>query len=301
VVHGNPLATLMVMHEERSVPKRAKKKAAKRTAARSAKPDASAGKRETSAGQTKPPATRSSRAAQRPLRTAAAPPRRPGVRETPEERQARAARLLKELQAAYPDATCALHHDSALKLLVATILSAQCTDERVNMVTPDLFRRWPDAAALASADPEELEAAIRSTGFYHNKAKALRGVGQMLTERYAGRVPETMDELLELPGVARKTANCVLGTWFGHNVGIVVDTHVGRLAERLRLAPTARDSKDAERIERDLMALFPQETRTWLAHALIEHGRRVCTARNPKCGVCPLATDCPSAFAAQGE
>lgn len=216
-------------------------------------------------------------------------------RESAAQRAERAARLLTALRAAYPDATCALRHDSALTLLVATILSAQCTDERVNIVTPDLFRRYPDARALADADPAELEAAIRSTGFFRNKTKSLLGMARLVCEEFGGQVPDTMEALLRLPGVARKTANCVLGTWFGRNVGIVVDTHVGRIAERLGLAPSAKDSKDAEKIERDLMAVFPQETWTWLAHALIEHGRRVCMARKPACADCPLAADCPSA------
>jgi len=217
------------------------------------------------------------------------------TRESKAARRKRATRLLGRLRAAHPDAQCALRHGSALELLVATILSAQCTDERVNMVTPDLFRRYPDARALAEADQDDLEAAIRSTGFFRNKAKSLRGMARMVCDEFAGEIPDTMEELLRLPGVARKTANCVLGTWFGHNVGIVVDTHVGRLAERLGLATTARDSKDAEKIERDLMELFPQESWTYLAHALIQHGRRVCMARKPKCGECPLADDCPGA------
>ena len=204
-------------------------------------------------------------------------------------------RLLAKLRAAYPDATCALHHKSALELLVATILSAQCTDERVNKVTPDLFRRYPDAKALANADPADLEAAIRSTGFFRNKAKSLRGMAQLVCGEFGGQIPYTMEVLLRLPGVARKTANCVLGTWYGKNEGIVVDTHVGRIAERLGLTSTARDSKDAEKIERDLMALFPRDAWTWLAHALILHGRRICAARKPKCDQCPLASDCPSA------
>lgn len=218
-----------------------------------------------------------------------------GKRESSAARQARATRLLAALRAAYSDSMTALHHDSALKLLVATILSAQCTDERVNTVTPHLFRRWPDAPALAAASQEDLEAAIRSTGFFRNKAKSLRGMARILCDEFGGQVPSSMDELLRLPGVARKTANCVLGTWFGVNVGIVVDTHVGRIAERLGLAPSARDGKDAEKIERDLMVLFPPEHWTWLAHALIDHGRQVCTARKPKCDACPLAGDCPSA------
>ncbi len=217
-------------------------------------------------------------------------------RESEAARRARAARILQALRQTYPNATCALHHDSALKLLVATILSAQCTDERVNVVTPDLFRRYPDARALSAADVADLEAAIRSTGFYHNKTKSLLGMSRMLCEEHGGHVPDTMEGLLRLPGVARKTANCVLGTWYGKNEGIVVDTHVGRVAMRLKLAPTARTDKDAERIERDLMELFPRDTWTWLAHALIEHGRKICIARKPKCEICPLAQDCPSAF-----
>jgi len=219
--------------------------------------------------------------------------RRP--RESAAERRARAGRLLERLRAAYPRATSALRFENAYQLLVATILSAQCTDERVNQVTPDVFRRWPDPASLASADPAELEAAIRSTGFFRNKARSLLGMARQVCTEFGGRIPDTMEELLRLPGVARKTANCVLGTWYRKNVGIVVDTHVGRLAERMGLAPTASNSKDAERIERDLMELFPQDTWTWLAHALMQHGRTICTARRPQCDRCPLAPDCPSA------
>jgi endonuclease III len=233
--------------------------------------------------------------------TAAPKPRNKQVKrarlagETAEQRKVRAGRILKLLHDAYPQATCALHHRSAYELLVATILSAQCTDERVNQVTPNLMRRYPDPAALAAADPGELEAAIRSTGFFRNKTKSLLGMAQRVQSEYSGAIPDTMPDLLSLPGVARKTANCVLGTWFHQNEGIVVDTHVGRIAERLGLTPSARDSKDAERIERDLMELFPRDKWTWLAHALIEHGRTICTARSPKCAVCPLAPDCPSA------
>jgi len=188
-----------------------------------------------------------------------------------------------------------LHHSSAFELLVATVLSAQCTDERVNMVMPELMRRYPDAAALAAAGQEELEAMIKSTGFFRNKAKSLRGIAQALCARHGGQVPDSMEALLELPGVARKTANCVLGTWFGKNEGIVVDTHVGRVALRLRLLTTARNDKDAVRIEQDLMPLFPRDFWTFLSHALIWHGRLVCTARKPKCAGCALAGDCPSA------
>ncbi len=218
------------------------------------------------------------------------------VRETAAQRQARAARILAALRKAYPDAQCALHHRDALELLVATILSAQCTDQRVNQVTPGLFQHYPTAAAYAAADPAALETEIRSTGFFRNKTKSLIGVGRTLRDEYAGRVPDDMDRLLQLPGVARKTANCVLGTWYGKNEGVVVDTHVGRVTMRLALVPEAKNDKDATKIERDLMQLFPRDTWTWLAHALIEHGRKICVARKPKCDECPLAPDCPSAF-----
>jgi len=217
------------------------------------------------------------------------------VKESAAGLRARAERLLRELQGTYPDAGCALKHGSALELLIATILSAQCTDERVNIVMPDVMRRWPTIAALAAAEPAELENAIHSTGFFRNKTKSLLGMAQRIRDAYGGNVPETMAELLTLPGVARKTANCVLGTWFGQNVGIVVDTHVGRVAERLGLLRTARDAKDAVKIEQDLMPLFPRQMWTWLSHALILHGRQICHARKPKCETCPLASDCPSA------
>jgi endonuclease-3 len=212
-----------------------------------------------------------------------------GGRESAVRRSERARRIAAGLRALYPEADCALEHDSALKLLVATILSAQCTDARVNQITPGLFRRYPDAAAFAAADQSDLEEAIRSTGFFRNKAKSIRGMAQLVCEVYDGEVPDTMDDLLRLPGVARKTANCVLGTWFRKNVGVVVDTHVGRLAERLRLTWRSKDSKDAVKIEQDLMELFDSEDWTWLSHALIQHGRRVCTARKPKCAECTLA------------
>ncbi len=229
---------------------------------------------------------------------AAAAAKRPPAKRTRESaaaRTARAVRILAKLRKLYPEATTALQHNRALELLVATILSAQCTDERVNMVTPKLFRRYPDAAAFAGAEPAQLEAMIRSTGFFRNKTKSLIGMGQVLRDEFGGCMPDTMDDLLKLPGVARKTANCMLGTWFGKNEGVVVDTHVGRLALRLGLLTTARDDKDALKIENDLMALFPQESWTYLAHALIHHGRRVCSARKPKCSECGLAGDCPSA------
>ncbi len=213
--------------------------------------------------------------------------RRPG-KPAPAER---AAELLALLRREYPDAACALRHEDALELLVATILSAQCTDARVNQVTPALFRRCPDAEAYAAIPLPELESLIRSTGFFHNKAKSISGLGRALLERHDGEVPRTMEELVALPGVGRKTANVVLGNAFGKNEGIVVDTHVARLAGRLGLAKSA----DPVRIERELMPLFPRDAWTLLAHLLIEHGRKVCNARRPLCDRCTLSTLCPSA------
>lgn len=223
-------------------------------------------------------------------------PRAVRGRESLTARRARTERILAALKASYADATCALHHRDAYELLVATILSAQCTDERVNQVTPNLFRKYPDAAALAQADPEDLTTLIKSTGFFRNKTRSLLGMAQRVVAEHDGAVPDNMPDLLQLPGVARKTANCVLGAWFGQNEGIVVDTHVGRLALRLRLLMTAKNDKDAVRIEQDLMQLVPREDWTWLSHALIEHGRRVCTARKPRCGDCVVQAECPSAF-----
>jgi endonuclease-3 len=195
------------------------------------------------------------------------------------------------LHAAYPDATCALHHTNAFQLLVATILSAQCTDVRVNQVTPALFARYPGPREFAAAPLPEVEGAIRSTGFYHNKAKAIVGASRLLVEKFSGQVPRTMEELLELPGVARKTANVVLGNAFGQNQGVVVDTHVARLAVRLGLTR----QKEPAKIERDLMAMFPRQDWTMLAHLLIFHGRQVCTARRPACDRCVLNEVCPKA------
>ncbi len=202
---------------------------------------------------------------------------------------ARAAAIEGALAAAYPDAACELDFSDPYQLLVATILSAQCTDARVNTVTPALFARFPDARALAGATPEELEALIRSTGFFRNKSKSLLGMAQAVVERHDGKIPPAMDALTRLPGVGRKTANVVLGTAFGIATGVVVDTHVARLARRLGL--TAED--DPEKIERDLMALFPASGWVVLGHRLILHGRRVCHARTPACDGCPLAPLCP--------
>jgi endonuclease-3 len=206
------------------------------------------------------------------------------------ERKAKAAEYYKRLSATYPDAHCALHHENPYQLLVATILSAQCTDKRVNMVTPDLFKRYPNAAALAGADTEELENAIKSTGFFRSKTKSLLGMARALVDRHGGKVPSTMDELTELPGVGRKTANVILGNAFNENLGIVVDTHVARLSHRLGLTR----EEDPVKIEQDLMPLFPREQWTMLSHLLIEHGREICDARKPKCDICPLNDFCPS-------
>lgn len=201
----------------------------------------------------------------------------------------RALRVYRTLEKTYPDAKCALEHRNAFELLVATILSAQCTDERVNQVTPALFRAYPTPQAMAKASQSDLERLIRSTGFYRNKAKSLRGASQAIVERFGGQVPSTMEELLTLPGVARKTANVVLGNAFGKNVGVVVDTHVDRLSRRLGFTRHT----DPKKIEQDLMTLFPRPKWTMLSHLLIFHGRQICKARKPMCPVCPVNKACP--------
>ena len=206
-----------------------------------------------------------------------------------EKRKQWAGRLYRLLHKAYPDAECALVHRGPFELLIATILSAQCTDVRVNMVTPGLFKRYPDAKAIATADPASLEELVRSTGFYRNKAKSLKSASVDILERFGGEVPTTMDELLTLRGVARKTANVVLGNAFGKNEGVVVDTHVGRLSRRMGLTK----EKDPVKVERDLMTLFPCRDWTFLSHLFIAHGRAVCQARKVDCAACPLAKDCP--------
>jgi len=226
--------------------------------------------------------------------------RRP-ARESAEARRTRAKQILRALRKRYPEADCALEHKSPLHLLVATILSAQCTDDRVNKVTPMLFQRYKTARDFAEADPNELEQLIRSTGFFRNKAKNIIGAGRAITEQHGGKVPQTMEALVGLPGVARKTANVILGTWFKKNEGVVVDTHVGRLAWRLGLTWRSRDAKDAVKIENDLMEVLPQTDWTFAGHALIWHGRRVCTARKPNCDECTLSRSCPSAFSIDGQ
>jgi endonuclease-3 len=208
------------------------------------------------------------------------------------DRKATLRKILARLQAQYPDVTCALNHSSALELLVATILSAQCTDARVNMVTPALFAKYRSATDYATADPRELEQMIQSTGFFRNKTKSIIGMAQALVERHGGQVPDTMEELTALPGVGRKTANVILGTWFKKNLGVVVDTHVHRLARLMKLTR----QNDPVKIERELMEQLPQEQWTWFSHSLIHHGRQVCIARRPRCEECVLNRLCPSSL-----
>jgi endonuclease III len=208
------------------------------------------------------------------------------------ERKARARKIIARLKREYPDATCALQHRNALELVVATILSAQCTDARVNMVTPHLFAKYRTATDYAAADPGVLEKEIQSTGFFRNKTKSIIGMAQALVERHGGEVPETMEELTALPGVGRKTANVILGTWFRKNEGVVVDTHVHRLSRLLGL--TRQD--DPVKIEQDLMAIVPRDDWTWFSHTLIQHGRAVCIARRPRCADCVLNRLCPSSL-----
>ena len=197
--------------------------------------------------------------------------------------------IIRLLEQEYGEATCALHHDGAYQLLVATILSAQCTDARVNMVTPALFRRYPDPHALAQADLDEIQGLIRSTGFFRNKARSLNGSAKRLVGEFDGEVPSNMPDLLKLPGVARKTANVVLGTAYGIASGVVVDTHVGRLSRRLGLT----HEKTPVKVEKDLMGMIPREEWINFAHRLIHHGRRVCQSRKPRCGECVFADLCP--------
>jgi endonuclease-3 len=204
------------------------------------------------------------------------------------ERASQIAALLAE---AWPDAACELDHRDAYQLLVATILSAQSTDKTINTVTPPVFAKYPDARALAKANPAELEKMIFSSGFYRMKAKSLVGMARGVVDRHGGKIPDTMDQLVELPGVARKTANVVLGTAFRKNEGVVVDTHVARVSQRLGLT----EHDEPAKIEADLMKLIPRDQWTIFAHRLIWHGRRICFAQRPDCEHCPLAPVCPSA------
>lgn len=212
-------------------------------------------------------------------------PRESGVR-----KRARAGAIYEILRESYPDAHCALDYRNPYELAVATILSAQCTDERVNLVTPALFRRYPTPQHLAGADQEEVETLIHSTGFFRNKARNLIGMAQSVVESHDGELPKTMEELVHLPGIGRKTANVILGNAYGLNEGVVVDTHVSRLTQRMGL--TGRT--DPVRIEKELTEIFPRESWTLLSHLLISHGRAICTARKPRCAECPLSHLCPS-------
>lgn len=206
-------------------------------------------------------------------------------------RQARVDAILPILKATYPEAKCSLDFKTPLQLLVATILSAQCTDERVNIVTRTLFRKYASAKEFAAAPREELERDIQSTGFYRNKAKSIQSMAQALLDHHGGEVPRTMEELTQLAGVGRKTANVVLGNAFDTNVGVTVDTHVTRLANRLDLTDHATD---AVKIEHDLIRIVPQKDWALWSHLLIHHGRAICMARNPQCELCPLADHCPA-------
>jgi endonuclease III len=203
----------------------------------------------------------------------------------------RVAAILDGLKKAYPKAVCALNHKSAWELMVATILSAQCTDVRVNLVTPELFKTFPTPKAMAAASLPELEGLIRTTGFFRNKAKSIQGAGRVVMDEFGGKVPQTMEELLRVPGVARKTANVVLGSWFGIAVGVVVDTHVLRLSRRLELTKETTP----EKVEQDLMKVIPQDHWIDFSHEMIFHGRQICVARKPRCADCTLERECNSA------
>ncbi|MGD8376800.1 MAG: endonuclease III [Acidobacteriota bacterium] len=216
----------------------------------------------------------------------------PLPRESGAARRARARRFLKGLRRCHPDAGCTLDHRDPFQLLVATILSAQCTDERVNAVTPALFVRFPDPEAFASAEPSRIEAAIQSTGFFRNKARAIQGAARALLERHGGRVPEDLESLTALPGVGRKTANVIRAACFGAQA-VIVDTHVKRVSRRLGLT----GESDPVKIERDLMGLLPEGSWSFGSQAMILHGRRVCPARRPRCPECLLAPDCPTRMA----
>jgi endonuclease-3 len=212
-------------------------------------------------------------------------------RESRKARRERAGEILARLRREYPRTRLALDFQSPLQLLMATVLAAQCTDQKVNEVTPPLFRRYPTARDFAAADLTELEEMVRQTGFYRNKARALKNLGMTLVAEHGGEVPDAMEPLVALPGVGRKTANVVLGNAFGRNEGVAVDTHVQRLSRRLFLT----GEEDPEKIERDLIALLPREEWTRFALLLQDHGRKVCKARKPECAVCPVADLCPSA------
>jgi len=213
-----------------------------------------------------------------------------------DDSRARLRKIIRRLKTAYPDANCTLNHANAFELLIATILSAQCTDERVNIVTADLFRKYRGPEDYLRVSPQELQKDIRTTGFFRNKTKSIQGTAKVLQEQYGGRVPDTIEELLELPGVARKTANVVLGNAFGVKSGIVVDTHVTRLARRLGLT----QQKQPEKIERELIQIVPKKDWVIFPHLLIAHGRKICKARNPLCSQCTVEEFCPSSYLKTG-
>ena len=219
------------------------------------------------------------------------------MRESKSQRKERTEKIIRLLKRAHPDAHCALNHSNAFELLIATILSAQCTDERVNIVTADLFRKYRKPEDYLKVPATELQQDIRTTGFFRNKTKSIQGACKMVVEEFGGRVPQTMEELLKLPGVARKTANVVLGVAYGKASGIVVDTHVARLTRRLRLTK----NNDAGKIERDLMEIVPRKGWIDFAHLLIFHGRRVCKARRPLCEECVVEKLCPSSILKTGK
>lgn len=234
--------------------------------------------------------------AKKPPAKKAAPAKKPGAKKRKAKAKAPtreyAAEIYRRLHEHYPDAHCALDFTSPFQLLVATILSAQCTDKRVNMVTPALFAKYPTPAAMAAAKPEELEEMIKSTGFFRNKAKSLLGMAAAVSGQHGGRVPDTLAELVKLPGVGRKTGNVILGNAYDTNEGVVVDTHVGRVSGRLGLTANT----DPVKVEQDLMRLFPRDDWALLSHLFIEHGRQICDARRPKCEICFLNDLCPSSL-----
>lgn len=218
-------------------------------------------------------------------------------RESMEELKKRARDVIRRLKRSYPDAKCSLNHSNPFELLIATILSAQCTDERVNLVTADLFRKYRKPEDYLEVSPRELEKDIQSTGFFRNKTKSIQGTSRKLTDQHGGAVPQTMEELLELPGVARKTANVVLGNAFEIKSGVVVDTHVTRLSHRLGFT----QQKTAEKIEKDLVEIVPKKDWVIFSHLLIAHGRKICKARNPLCAECPVERQCPSSLLKLGN
>src|SRR5678815_2438811 len=218
------------------------------------------------------------------------------MKESKEQLKERVGQIIRVLKKTYPQATCALIHANPFELLIATILSAQCTDERVNIVTSDLFRKYTGPEDYLKVSPRELEKDIQSTGFFRNKTKSIQGTAKVLTEQYHGEVPHTMDELLELPGVARKTANVVLGNAFDIHAGVVVDTHVTRLSHRLGFT----QQKTAEKIEQDLIPIVPKKDWVIFPHLMIYHGRKICKARTPFCAECTIEKQCPSSYLKTG-